>query len=219
MPEQASRLIKDLTHIPNIIGGMGLSIAAAQKAFNHDYLDSVERILAMARMMLGEVKGNNTGSPTPVTDANELEKLRQFAGVFRDLLIAMAPPRYQFTETTLTVKLDLAQSMDATVTGGLGFSMGGISLNAAFTVGYAYDYRAAAEVRTVIHAIPADPLAFNRLLDRATQLSDKALELPAGTASVDQALLDKQAAIFEKITAIKPAAKPSATPAAPPPGQ
>lgn len=207
----ASQLIKDLTHVPHIIGGMGLSIAAAQKAFNQDYLDSIERILGMAKMMLGEVKGDASGAPVAAT-GDDLAKLQAFSAVFRDLLTAVAPPRYQFTETTVTVKMDLAQSMDTTIQGGLGFGMGGISINASFTVGFAYDYRAAAEVRTVIHAIPADPLAFNKLLDRAKELGNKTLELPANLATVDKELIDKQAAILEKMTGVKPAV-PKAVPA------
>lgn len=206
----ATKLINDLTHVPHIVGGLGLSIAAAQKAFNHDYLDSVERILAMTKMLLGEVQGDGEGRAAAVTDDTELTKLRALADVFRDLLTAVAPPRYQFTETTLTVKLDLAQSMDSTATAGLGFGMGGVSVNAAFTAGFAYDYRAAAEVRTVIQAIPADRLAFQKLLDRAKELSDKVLALPEDMAGVDKELLDKQAALFEKITGLKAATKPAA---------
>jgi len=190
MAQPASKLIQDLTHVPNIVGALGLSIAAAQKALNADYLDSVERLLAMAKLTLGD----------PGADAEK------FAQTFRDLLVACAPARYQYTETTLSVKLDLAQSMDATATVGLGVGFPGVSVNAAFTVGYAYDYRAAAEVKTTIHAIPADQTSLQTLLDRAKELSAKSLELPKDTPQVDKDLLEKQASIFEKIVGRKPAA-------------
>ena len=49
----SSKIIEDLTHIPNIIAGLGLSIAEAQRHFDLDYLQSVERLLATAQDGLG----------------------------------------------------------------------------------------------------------------------------------------------------------------------
>src|SRR5437667_7403924 len=116
VPAPASKLINDLSHVPHIVGALGLSIAAAQKAFNSDYLDGVERILAMTFMMLGGKKAGAPGSPpgagaaSPVDlSADELAALKEFADLFKQLLTVAAPSRYQFTETTLHVKLDLAQ--------------------------------------------------------------------------------------------------------------
>ena len=45
MPAEASKLVKDLSNIPEIVGALGISIAEAQKAFNVDYLDNIERLL------------------------------------------------------------------------------------------------------------------------------------------------------------------------------
>jgi len=44
-------LIKDLTNVPSIISSLGLGVAAAQKAFNLDYLESLERLFALAKVM------------------------------------------------------------------------------------------------------------------------------------------------------------------------
>lgn len=198
---KTSDLIKDLSNVPNIIGGLGLSIAAAQKAFDVEYLDSIERILAMIRIMLGGKTADANGNPVDPTDEQKAA-LAAAEPFIKDMLLKLAPSRYQFTETTLNVRLDLAQSLQAAGTVGLGFGFGAITLNAAFTIGYSYDYRGAAECRTVIHAYPADQATFNGLLGRAAALNDASLELPPRSA-VDQALFDKNAAVLEKLTGMK----------------
>ena len=52
MADTVSNLIKDLSTVPTIVGGLGLSIAAAQKAFNLDYLENIERLLAMTKKLM-----------------------------------------------------------------------------------------------------------------------------------------------------------------------
>src|SRR5262245_64595914 len=88
-----SRLIKDLEHVPEIIASLGLSIAAAQHALNVDYLDSVERVLAMVRSLVGDAALND-GTPAR-------EDTRKF---IEALIKQLAPSRYQFTEATLSVR-------------------------------------------------------------------------------------------------------------------
>jgi hypothetical protein len=199
--QKASDLIKDLSNVPNIIGGLGLSIANAQKAFDVEYLDSIARILALIKIMLGGQKDDGTGKPVALSQP-ETESLAAMAQVIQELLTKLAPSRYQFTETTLNVRLDLAQSLQIGGTVGLGFGVGAISLSAAFTIGYSYDYRAAAECRTVIHAYPADQAVFTALLGRADKLAATALELPP-RSQVDKALFDKSSALLDKLTGIK----------------
>lgn len=199
--QPASSLIKDLSNVPNIIGALGLSIANAQKAFDVEYLDSIARILALIKIMLGKQKADAQGNPVPLT-ADESEKLQQMSQFIQEMLTKLAPSRYQFTETSLQVRLDLAQSLQVGGSVGLGFGVGAISLNAAFTIGYRFDYRAAAECRTVIHAYPADQAVFTALLGRAEKLANSALELPP-RADVDKALFDKSSALLDKLTGIK----------------
>lgn len=200
MPTQASKLIKDLTKVPHIVGGLGLSIAAAQKAFNLDYMNNIERLLFMTKALLGRksTDGTDIDEGTP-----EDEKIAEFEALFKDLLSSLAPSRYQYTETTLAVKLDLAQTMDMSADIGLGVGYQGIAINAAFTIGYGYDYRAAAECRTVIHAIPADKTVFDPLMNRAATINDKVLDLPDRT-EVDQQIVEKSYSIFEKLIGFKP---------------
>ncbi len=193
----SSKLINDLTYVPNIIGGLGLSIAAAQKAFNADYLENVEKIIVLAKAIVGGKKGDADGKPVEMTE-DEKSRFMEFQAFFKEILMTLAPPRYQYTETTLSVRLDLAQTMDVSATAGLGLGYGGISINAAFTVGYGYDYRAAAECKTVIHAIPPDQRTFQRLLDRATVVNDRELTLP-NPAKVEENYIQTTERIFEKL--------------------
>ncbi len=201
MPVKPSKLINDLNYVPNIVGALGLSIAAAQKAFNLDYLQNVERLIALARSIFGEKILDDQGKPKDMTDAQKA-KLEQFASFLKELLVATAPPRYQFTETTLNVKLDLAQSMDLNVGAGLGVGFGAVTVSASLAIGYGYDYRAAAECHTVIHAIPADPNVFRPLLDRAKEVNDKMLAL-SDPAGIDNRIIEQSRAIFEQVMGVK----------------
>lgn len=185
----ASKLIQDLQHVPEIVAGLGLSIAAAQRALNADYLDSLERVLALTKSLYGD----------PALDAKPDE--REFVG---SLIKQLAPARYQFTETTLSVRLNLAQRMDASAQVGLGVGFGAVAVNAAFAMAYGYDYQAAAECRTVLHAQPADANVLDKLLGRAKELSDKALALPEAHAH-EKSLIEQASTIFEKVVGAKPA--------------
>ena len=200
--KKVSELINDLSSVPNIIGNLGLSIAAAQKAFNLDYLENIERMFALIKATLGGVKAGDATHPAAALSTDEQAKVDAMASTIQDMLKAIAPSRYQFSETTLSVRLDLAQTLQASGTVGLGVGFSAITLNAAFTIGYSYDYRAAAECRTVIHAIPADQTTFQKLLDRSKELNDRTLELPA-KAQIDQAIWDQSTKMLEKLTGVK----------------
>ena len=152
----------------------------AQKAFNLEYLESIERLFALARILH---KGNDSD---------------KFKEIFNDIIKTMAPSRYQFTETTLTVRMDLAQSLQRGSSGSLGMSVGAATINAAFTQGFSYDYRAAAEVKTVLHAVNFDANAMNVLLERAKELGDDTKTLPK-RSEVDQAYMDKSAELYKKL--------------------
>jgi hypothetical protein len=188
---KVSQLIQDLNSVPNIVGGLGLSIAAAQKALNLDYLENVERLVALAKIVASR-PSTDAGDPSTATAPNE------FRAFLKEMVAALAPPRYQFTETTLSVRLDLAQTLDRNTSVGLGVGYGAVALNAAYSVGYGYDYRAAAECRAVIHAIPPDPAVFRPLLDRAASLGKEALALPDRT-EVDDRIIQQARTLTEKL--------------------
>lgn len=151
-----SELLQDLRQIPNIIGALGLAVAESQKHFDEEYLRGIERLVALART-------HDTGDE-----------------VIRFLLQAAAPSRYQFTETSLAVKLDLAQSRDSASQGGLGFGFAGAVISGAYAANSAQDYRAGAEVRVTLHAVlPGDnQAAFVALLDRVKQSTSPPVTLP-----------------------------------------
>lgn len=205
----SSKIIEDLTHIPNIIAGLGLSIAEAQRHFDLDYLQSVERLLVMAQSLLGGRKSlpstaGAASSETTEMTAEERKQQEQFQALFKELLIAVAPSRYQFTETTLTVKLDLAQHLDVSAGVGLSAGIGGVAINAALSIGYGTDYRGAAECKTVLQAVPADQATLRALLDRAKELSAKDLSMPE-RSKVDSAVLAQTGKIYERIVGCAPA--------------
>lgn len=205
MAGEVSSLIKDLSSVPSIVGSLGLSIAAAQKAFNLDYLENLEKLLATAKSLLGQ------------EGLEDDQKLQEFNALITNMVMTLAPSRYQFTETTLTVKLDLAQTMSKGVQVGLGMNVGAVAVNAAMTSAFGYDYRAAAEVKTVLHAVTPDLAALKTLLSQARLISKKALTLP-NAATVDQNIIDTSGRIFEKVVE-KPATEIKTDKPAPTPNQ
>lgn len=208
----ASKIIDDLTHIPNIIAGLGLSIAEAQRHFDLDYLQSLERMIVMAQQLLGGRKAQDGHAAVEMT-ADEKQRLDQSQAMIKDFLMALAPSRYQFTETTLTVKLDLAQHLDVSAGAGISAGIGGVAINAALSIGYGSDYRGAAECRTVLHAIPADQAMMRTLLDRAKDIAASSQPLPE-RSKVDTEVHAQSGRIFERMVGCKPATDAASPPAA-----
>lgn len=182
------RLTGQLYHLPAIIGRLGISIANAQKAFNADYLENVVKLMGLIERTLGSLKDD--------------EDAKARVEAIRSLLESLAPSRYQFTETTIDFSADLAETMDKTVAAGLGFGTQAITVNAAYSKGYGYDYRAAARVTSVLHAIPLNPETAKSLLDRASTIHKDKLDLPQ-LSEVEKEVWDSTAAVFN---ALKPEA-------------
>ncbi|QPJ66311.1 MAG: hypothetical protein G3M78_13275 [Candidatus Nitrohelix vancouverensis] len=155
----SKKIIKNLQSLPNVITGLGLGIAEAQRNFNLNFLQDMEALLTMVSDMGAKSAGDGT---------------KGFQAVLETMLPAMAPSRYQFTETTFTMKMDISQSFEAGVAGGVNIGV----VQAATSLTYGSDYRAAAEVRTVIHAVPMDKTVLNTLLDRAEELGKLSLTMP-----------------------------------------
>jgi len=174
-----SKLTDDLRQIPNIIGSLGLAIAEAQKHFDESYMRSLERLAVIAKSILGVAH--------PAESEDFLRKLIETA----------APTRYQFTQTTLSVKMDLAESKDFSASGGLGFGFAGVVVNAAFSYGYAQDYRAGAEVSTVLHAVlPQNNTdAFKALISKDVQGK---IELPP-LSDLDQRVIDAMKDVASRV--------------------
>lgn len=184
------RLTGQLHHLPFIIGQMGLSIANAQKAFNVDYVESIRKFLGMIERTLG--------TPPPDAGADPDLQAKKVAAV-KELLKVLAPSRYQFTEATLDFSADLAESLDIGGSAGLGFGTAAITVNAALTIGYGYDYRAAARITAKMHAVHAVPETAEALIARAADIHKDKLDLPA-LSSVEKSIWDGVGAVMASLT-------------------
>lgn len=163
----ADRLTSQLVEVADVVGDLGRNIAAAQKLMNKDYVESVKALMRMVADTLGQT-------------ADDAERA-QFMMAF---LKALAPNRYQYTETTIDFSADLAEAKQSSkmIGGGATFKM--LQVNAAMTMGYGHEYRASARITATLHAY-ADPHFADQLLAQAAELSGEGRELPLGT-SVDQ---------------------------------
>ena len=198
------RLTGQLYHLPFIIGQMGLSIANAQKAFNVDYVENVSKLMALIERTLGHkpaaagggaAGGGGAGGAAAGSAAPTDEQL----AAVKALLEALAPSRYQFTEATLDFSADLAETLDIGAQAGLGFGTPAITVNAAFSLGYGYDYRAAARVTAKMHAIPANAETAKALLARAAEIDKDKLALPQLT-KVEKEIWDGVTGIYNSLT-------------------
>jgi len=179
------RLTGQLYHLPSIIGRLGLSIAAAQKAFNADYVDSVSTLMGLIERTLGEAKDD--------------DDKKAKAEAVMSLLEALAPSRYQFTETTIDFSADLAETFDVAGSAALGFGAKAITVNAAYSMGFGYDYRAAARITSKIHAYPPNAEMAKTLLERAAEIDKQKLDLPE-LSEVEKKIWDSTAAIYNALT-------------------
>jgi hypothetical protein len=143
-----------LQTVPKLIRDLALGVAEAQRALDHDYLLNLAEFTKVIRSAVVP----DPAAPIPAGE---------YIGLFR----AMAPSRYQFTETSAEVHADLqlASSNELQVGGEIGLKAAvfAVAVNASYTRKNAYNYEAAATIRTVIHAVPADPGVMEKLVARA----------------------------------------------------
>jgi len=167
MPTQASRLVNDISYLPAILGRMGLSIAEAQDELNQGYVQAVAELVKL----LGGIpkpeapKPGETTPPPPSIDPQ-----------IATLLLQLAPSRYQFSETTFDFSADLAESFSAAASGALRIGTKAVALNAAMSVGFGYDYRAAARITCKLHALPAGKDITSELLTRLATIDKEPLK-------------------------------------------
>lgn len=171
------RLTGQLNFLPAIIGKMGLSIAEAQKEFNADYVTNVAKLVALISRTLPKAQNAVDAESAP-----QAEDVDQRVTAVWELLKSIAPPRYQFTETTIEFRADLAETKDVNVQAGLGAGMYGVTVNAGLTLGFGYDYRSAAQITAVIHAREAGMSLADALLARAKEIDATQLDLPSLSA-------------------------------------
>ncbi|MBC8010226.1 MAG: hypothetical protein H7067_09025 [Burkholderiales bacterium] len=196
-----SKIIEDLHNVANIVGGLGISIAEAQRKLNLDYLEAVERLSVIAIALQKKQPATRAGAA-----AGTVENLPAADAAFVcDFLSKFAPTRYQYTETTLKVRLDLAQTLSVAGSAGLGVNVGAVAVNASFAASYGSQYQAAAEVSTVLHAVKADVDAafLSGLGTRAAAVNDAKLTLPARAYEIDRATIETSGRIINKLLGIE----------------
>ncbi len=140
-----------LQSVSKLVGDLALNIAEAQTRLDEDYL----RTLTGFSKALQQAIADHDLS----TD--------QFLAFFKSL----APSRYQFTETVVEVRADLqlAGGSELRAAAEIGYKTPVLAatVNASYVSRSAYDYRAAALIRTVMHAVPPDLSILEPLLNRA----------------------------------------------------
>ena len=138
-----------LQTLPRLISDLALSIAEAQRRMDENYLKELRDFTDIVLPLLQDGTG----------------KADQYLALFK----AIAPSRYQFTETVVEVRADLQMTtMSQTEIGGqIGIKtpVFAVAVNASYTKRSAYDFRAAALVRTQLNAIPSTPDVLDKLLD------------------------------------------------------
>ena len=160
--EQIDQFYGSLQTLPGLISELALSIADAQTRLDRNYIDS---LAAFSRIVAKTVKAS--------------KKLK--VDDYKTLFETVAPSRYQFSETVVEVRADLqmasAKSLSVDARVGINAGVFAIAVNASYTKRNSYDYRAAALIRTVLNAIPADANQLQTLLARGG--NDASVKLPA----------------------------------------
>jgi hypothetical protein len=181
------RLTSQLYHLPSIIARLGISVANAQKEFNADYVENLKNMMGLVVKTLENVK---------IADAAEKQESIE---AMKTILESLAPSRYQFTETTIDFSADLAETFDLTAATGIGFGAQAIMVNAAFSLGYGYDYRAAARITCKIRAYPANADLAKTLIGRAEDIDKNRLNMPVLSA-VEKEIWDSTIDIYNALT-------------------
>ncbi len=152
-----------LQTVSKLVGDLALNIAEAQTRLDEDYLKTLTGFVKVLKEVVADQDLSN----------------EQFIAFFKSL----APSKYQFTETTVEVKADLQMAGGSEIQAAteLGYKTPVLAatVNASYVKRSAYDYRAAASIRTVLHAVPPDLDVLQTLLSRTD--SQGTLDLPDGS--------------------------------------
>lgn len=159
---------ENLQSVAKLVGDLASNIADAQDRLDTSYVRSLAAFLEAIRAATADLP-----------DSEARAKLIQ----------SLAPSRYQLTQTVVEVRADL-QTTSATQLG-LDASLGyrtpvlAAAVNASYVKRSAYDYRAAALIRTVLQAVPAEPAVMEKLIEAARNAGSA--ELPEGSRFGDLA--------------------------------
>lgn len=164
--KELDQLYSGLQTLPGLIGDLALSVATAQQRLDQSYIESLTDFTRMVKELITAKGKDNATTATPAAD-------------YLNLFKAIAPSRYQFTETVIEVRADLQMASSSQLE--IGASVGikrpvfAATVNVSYLKRTASDYRAAATVRSVLNAIPADSSLLDQLLARGGNAPSAAL--------------------------------------------
>lgn len=191
--QEMEKFYESFETLPKLISDLALSVAAAQSRMDVTYIHDMKALLQIIASLYRDKDGNATVPPADLIS----------------LFKTMGPTRYQFTETVVEIRADMQ------LTTGSQFSVGisapfAVAVNASYTRRTASDYRASALIRTVLHAVSADPGVMQTLLNAAATLKT---ELPEKQSQ--KALQEAFAGLAQTFKGDRPAAGelPTETPA------
>lgn len=145
---------------PNDVGAKAVGQAASDQV-------ATAKNLANAKLAAQSVAEAAAKKAAEVIGAAGTANVAQFLDLFK----AIAPSHYQFTETVVEVRADLrvASESELKLGASLGINKGIFSaaVNFSYLKRSASDYQAAASLRSVLNAIPADHGLLGDLLARA----------------------------------------------------
>jgi len=146
-----------------------------------------------------------TNATMKLADANAaLDRLRGYTesklAAVKMLLEAMAPSRYQYTESTLDFSADLAESFDLGVDAAFGAGLSGVTVSAGLALSFGYDYRAAARMTAKIHAIHPNATMTEKLLARAKEVDTNHKGTLPAAHSHDKKVMNRSSEAFKSLT-------------------
>lgn len=123
------------------------------------------------------------------------------AELFKWLLMAVAPSRYQFTETRFDFRADLFEASQLVIGGGLSGGFGGFAVSVSASYGSRSEYRAAARVTTTLNAFPISPETMTALMARAPDVKTPDLQsLPVADLKMLEELTKIRGSLGEQVT-------------------
>lgn len=153
---------ENLQSVAKLVGDLASNVADAQDRLDTSYVRNLAAFLEAIRAVTADL---------PDSEART------------QLIRSLAPSHYQFTQTVVEVRADL--QMTSATQLGLDASLGyrtpvlAAAVNASYVKRSAYDYRAAALIRTVLQAVPAEPAVMDKLIEAAKNAGSA--ELPEGS--------------------------------------
>jgi hypothetical protein len=156
--------ITTLETVPKLLSDLALGVSIAQQRMDLNYLRDLRALMEMVAPLL-----------------KDSGKLDEFTALFK----AIGPSRYQFTTTSIEVRADLQTSVGQQFGAGITVPMA-VAINASYARRTASDVRASAVIRSVLHAVSADPATMQALLSAAKDAPTT--ELPKDLSPAQQAI-------------------------------